>query len=177
MYFEENFITEEDAFHYCMKHSVLAFKGYEKVLEKRPVKLSYNNYMDDMPKVLADSIANNMKVDKYSKLKGHFARDIVRNIADTVVLDHATEVIGNQMPMQISFDKKGNPIGDAAIIFNEIVEGLECVQRGFGEEPSVKVDSKQVAFNECGNRSVALSPEIGVVAINRPVKTEEPQTL
>lgn len=175
MYFEENFITEKDAFKYCMAESVYAFKDYEAVMKRISAKPSFVNYINAMPAAIANSIAERAITPKHSILKGHFLRDIARNIAESEVLRKATECVENDVPMQIAFDKKGNPIGDSAEIVRGVITGLECVQRSFGELSCVEVEPSKIELHEMGNRSVTISPENGVVHMNR-AKVKEMET-
>lgn len=167
MYFEENFITEKDAFKYCMAESVYAFRDYEAVMKTISANPTFVNYLNAMPAAIANSIAERAITPKDSKLKGHFMRDIARNISEAVVLRRATECLESGVPMQIAFDQKGNPIGDSAVIVKGVITGLECVQRSFGELSCVEVEPSKVRLSDMGNRSVTISPEIGVVQMNK----------
>lgn len=173
MYFEKSFISEADAFKFCMGESVNAFKSYEEVLNRIYTKPSYMNFINAMPSAIANSIADNAVVSKYSVLNGHFMRDIARNIAETEVMTMAAERAEYGMPMQIVFDKKGDPIGDAAIIANGVLSGLECVQRSLGEMACIDIDPNKIRFSEMSKISVSVSPESGVV----PMKSTQTQVV
>ncbi len=171
MKFDERFITEEHAFEVCMKKSVEAYDAYRDIIGDRNVNIRYNNYLYDMPKNIANSIVENMSVRGSSVLKGHYVRDIVRNIADAVVFQKATECVEADVPMVISFDEQGTPTADAAVIFSEVMEGVKDVSEGFGETAEFTVDSKKVVYNEVGKQNVVLSPS-GVTALPDATETK-----
>lgn len=166
------FIDEADALRYCMEKSVYSFRDYERLIAKMPTNLAYNNFLNAIPDAITRSIVENIEISKTSKLYSedrHFLRDLTRNIAETEVLKKAAECIENGIPMQLAFDKKGTPMGDAAEIANGVLDGIKSVQEGFGEQADVEIDDRKILFNEVGNRNVAISPDKGIVAINKQV--------
>lgn len=177
MVFDERFISEQDALQYCMERSLKAYARFDKSLKKSELNnLRTINYVHSMAPAIANSMYENMKIAQDSKLNGHIAADIARNIADEVIADKMTELLENKTPILIGFDAEGAPVGDSAYILNEVVEGMNSVCEGLGEEPSISVNPKKVVFAEIGNQSVSITEKgISYVQSEKTETTERVQ--
>lgn len=155
------FIGFEDAMEYCMKLSTKEFAKYSKLAERMdtPTAISYNNVFFNMPEHLASSICDNMRVDQGSCLADyHQRRDIVRNIAQAVIYNRGIDCLQGS-PMQITYDKEGKPLGDAADLTNQVIDGMEMICAGFGEHDSFEIDETKVEFSPMTKEKIVVSKD------------------
>ncbi len=160
---DKRFIGEEDAMQYYMGESTKAFARFNRAMENRDVTITLRsgNILYGMPECITDSICNHSYSGSNSKLKGHFKRDIVRNISQAVVYDLYADQLerAGRISIQVAFDAKGKPLGDAANIATSIVSEMQSFDNAFGEDGQVEVDSTKIEFSPNGKESFVATEQ------------------
>ncbi len=158
---EKRFISEEDARAYYMGESAKAYHRYSSAIDEKLAVMSVrtNTFLFAMPEHVTNSICENSTVGPNSRLRGHFKRDIVRNISEAVILDF----LGNQIAetgrvsCQISYDEQGNPLGDAAYLTSAIVEEMQNFDNAYGQDGEVQVNTRKIEFAAMSKDSVVIT--------------------
>lgn len=163
---DKRFISQEDAMEYYMAVSTGAYAEYSKQVRRisaaqgrDAVSLNVSNLIVDMPIALTDSICAHSTSGKYSQLKGHHKRDVVRNMAEAAVYGLCAEQLKatGTISLQIAYDNKGYPIGDAANITSTVVEEMKAYDNAYGQDGEVEVDTQKVQLTEMGKESLYVT--------------------
>lgn len=168
--FEEDkrFIGEEDAMAYYMKASTKAFADFTKKIDQRDIFISprAGSFLYGIPEHLTRTIDENIVSGRYSRLKGHFKKDIIRNVSEAVVYNFYAEQLDNtgRISVQVMYDDKGYPIGDAANISKQVVDELKVFDNAYGEEGHVDVDMSKIEFCEGSKQAFVATQD----SVKRP---------
>lgn len=161
--YDKRFIDETDAMQFYMQESTKAFARFNKAMEAKDVTITLRsgNILYGMPECVTESICNNSQSGRNSKLKGHFKRDIVRNISQAVIFDLYAEQLETtgKISIQVAFDAKGKPLGDAENITTSIVDEMQTFDNAFGEDGQVEVDSTKIEFCPNGKESFVATEQ------------------
>lgn len=160
---DKRFIGEEDAMQYYMGESTKAFARFSKALDNSDVTINMRagTFLYGMPEHLTDSICDNSISGPNSRLKGHFKRDVVRNISQAVVFDFYADQIESygKILFQVAYDAKGNPIGDAANIAKSIVNEMQSFDNAYGQDGEVEVNSSKIEFSAMPKEAVVATAQ------------------